>query len=500
MISRPRLPFAFAAVALVAVLAVLALPAAASASAPSAVTVDTYSSGAATATVEGSVDPAGEATQYQVQYGPASSDWCTSAGQSGSPADTTGLTDLGSIEPGSYAVSVDLTTDLTEGTDYCAQLIATNTSGEGDGGQVTWTQGAPFADTFDGYSTGNATATVEGDVNPAGQSTSYVVKYDLDSSDWCASGGDSGVPADATAPQILPAMDGTFHDVSVDLTGLTPGAGYCVEIVASNSAGSTSIDDGDQAFWTQPPPPPPPPWDLTVTASGNGTVVSSPAGIDCGAGSTCRADIPLGTQVTLTATPAAGSSFVGWLGITGCSSGAMCTFTLSAPTDVDARFNAVPGVRIHTFTVSRAGNGSGNVMSTPVGIDCGTICSTSLGTGTQVTLTATADFDATFTGWSGGGCTGTSTCTVTMNADTTVTATFTKKPSPPPKPTQCVVPKVKGKTLAAAKKAIKSHHCSVGKITRVESTKKNRGHVVAQSPKPGKHLKKGSRIGLKVGK
>jgi beta-lactam-binding protein with PASTA domain len=62
------------------------------------------------------------------------------------------------------------------------------------------------------------------------------------------------------------------------------------------------------------------------------------------------------------------------------------------------------------------------------------------------------------------------------------------------------VPKVKGKSLAAAKKAIKSHHCSVGKITRVKSTTKNRGHVVGQSPKPGRHLKEGSRVALKVGK
>ncbi len=47
---------------------------------------------------------------------------------------------------------------------------------------------------------------------------------------------------------------------------------------------------------------------LTVAkaGAGAGNVTSSPAGIDCG--STCTKDYNDGTQVTLTATPAAGSN------------------------------------------------------------------------------------------------------------------------------------------------------------------------------------------------
>lgn len=515
MINRPRPPFAFAAIALVAVVSVLALPSAASASAPGALTLDVYSSGAATATVEGTVNPEGEATQYQAQYGPASSDWCTSAGASGSPADTTGLTSLGSTDPGNHVVSVDLTTDLTEGAGFCAQLIATNGSGEADGGQVTWTQGAPFADTFDANSTGLTTATIDGDVNPGDQSTSYVVMYDLDSTEWCTTSGASGAPTGATTPQMLPDTDGTFHDVSIELTGLVPGNRYCAEVVASNSLGTTPIDDGDQAFWTQPTPPPPPPqYPLTVTVTGQtgilgpgrgmGTVTSSPAGIDCAAGNTCSADFTSGTQVTLTATPSAGSTFGGWRGNPACLQSTVCVITVSGDTPtIGADFFPSPPAR-YALSVVMGGDGFGTVTSSPSGIDCdntgtaGAVTCSYTFTG-PVTLSATA-VDSTFSGWSGGGCSGLGSCTVTLTSDTTVTANFDGNQPLQTLPTKCVVPKVKRKSLPTAKRAIVSHHCSVGKITKVKSTKKNRGHVVSQSPKPGTHLRKGSKVALKVGK
>lgn len=63
-----------------------------------------------------------------------------------------------------------------------------------------------------------------------------------------------------------------------------------------------------------------------------------------------------------------------------------------------------------------------------------------------------------------------------------------------------VVPKVKGKTLGPARKAITKAHCSVGEITKVKSSTKDKGHVLSQSPKPGKHLKNGARVALKVGR
>ncbi|MDS4028665.1 MAG: hypothetical protein RKO66_01125 [Candidatus Contendobacter sp.] len=76
---------------------------------------------------------------------------------------------------------------------------------------------------------------------------------------------------------------------------------------------------------------------VTQTGGGDGTVTSSPAGIDCGA--TCSALFPAGGVVTLTATADANSTFAGWN--KDCSGvAATCTVTMSDPKmAVIAKFN-----------------------------------------------------------------------------------------------------------------------------------------------------------------
>lgn len=73
---------------------------------------------------------------------------------------------------------------------------------------------------------------------------------------------------------------------------------------------------------------------------GSGTVTSSPAGIACG--SVCRATLPCGSAITLTAIPAPGSRFVAW-GV-GCTAGGpTCTLTVAQPvTVVTANFTTGP--------------------------------------------------------------------------------------------------------------------------------------------------------------
>jgi hypothetical protein len=76
---------------------------------------------------------------------------------------------------------------------------------------------------------------------------------------------------------------------------------------------------------------------LTVSKAGkgSGTVTSSPSGIHCG--SRCSHAFGLGTQVTLTATHAHGSSFAGWSG-SGCSGTSTCQVAMNAGKKVKATF------------------------------------------------------------------------------------------------------------------------------------------------------------------
>ena len=99
---------------------------------------------------------------------------------------------------------------------------------------------------------------------------------------------------------------------------------------------------------------------LSVTASGTGTVTSSPSGVNCG--STCSASYSSGTSVTLTATPAAGSTFTGWSGA--CTGTGSCVVSMTAARSVTATF-ASASTAAQSVGIYRAGgwyfdkNGSG---------------------------------------------------------------------------------------------------------------------------------------------
>lgn len=166
-------------------------------------------------------------------------------------------------------------------------------------------------------------------------------------------------------------------------------------------------------------------YSLTLSKSGGGAgkVVSSPSGIDCG--NACAASYPHGTALTLTATAATGSTFAGWQGV--CSGAAnTCPVTMDAAKAATALFT----LNQYTVTIQNAGNGSGIVVSTPSGLECGSACTAVYGYGANVSLTATAAASTRFVGWSGT-CTGVDTvCTVTIDAAKSVTATFALKQYP----------------------------------------------------------------------
>jgi len=141
------------------------------------------------------------------------------------------------------------------------------------------------------------------------------------------------------------------------------------------------------------------------------------------------------------------------------------------------------------LTVHRTGKGSGLITSSPGGISCGKKCTHQFAYGTSVTLKAKAAKGSTFTGWSGG-CAGKKACKVPMIEATSVTARFALA--------DCVVPKVEGKTLKAARAALKARFCSAGKVRRVFSGAVRPGHVVSQRPKARTHLKHRGKVNLVV--
>jgi len=195
-------------------------------------------------------------------------------------------------------------------------------------------------------------------------------------------------------------------------------AGSAADAGASGSAGESAAGAAGEAGGSGAGNPS---LRVNLTGDGEGKVTSDLPGIDCG--TTCSAEFDPDTEVVLTATPAANSTFTGWSG-GGCSGTGTCTTVISSPTTVRAIFTSIKV----TLTVALAGTGVGVVKSTPAGIDCGTTCTLAVPVGGSVQLTATPATGSVFAGWSGGGCSGTGTCTTTVNAAAAVAATFTLTP------------------------------------------------------------------------
>ena len=156
---------------------------------------------------------------------------------------------------------------------------------------------------------------------------------------------------------------------------------------------------------------------VTRVGTGRGTVLSEPAGIDCGAD--CSELFPPETEVTLTAPADPGSTFEGWSGA--CEGKSPCVVRTEQAQLVTATFAAITV----PLTVELLGAGKGSIASTPAGLACSTSqCVAQFRVGTQVTLRASSQPGSTFAGW-GGGCGGSSpSCTFNLNEATSVTGRF----------------------------------------------------------------------------
>ena len=130
---------------------------------------------------------------------------------------------------------------------------------------------------------------------------------------------------------------------------------------------------------------------LTVSA-GNGGSVSTTGGT-----------FSQGTQVSITATPNSGHSFVSW---SNGSTANPLTVTLNSNTTVTANFQVI----LNSFTLTVSAE-EGGVVSSEGG---------EYEEGTEVTITATPDEGYRFTGWSDGSTE--ESITITITGDTTLEA------------------------------------------------------------------------------
>ena len=135
----------------------------------------------------------------------------------------------------------------------------------------------------------------------------------------------SFAPSTVVTLTAAPQGGGTFSGWSGGCTG----SGACSVTMGANMSVAA-------AFST-----PPGSHILTVNVNGEGSVRSTPGGIDCPS-SACAGVFPGGSQVSLAATPGAGQFFQGWTG-GGCSGTTSCTLTLNADATTAASFSAPPG-------------------------------------------------------------------------------------------------------------------------------------------------------------
>jgi hypothetical protein len=244
--------------------------------------------------------------------------------------------------------------------------------------QVTWTSSAPSIATVS--ATGLATAATNGTTTITASSGAIIGTATLTVT--ITGGGGSGGSSTLASLTIIPATGiqsvnlvgetaqyiaiGTFtgNPVTQDMTdqvtwsssdvriatinsaGLATAVGSCgtlkqettITALATSSTGAVIAGTSDLTMGSCGQNNLP---TLTVyeVGQGTGTVTSVPAGINCGSGAGCTANFVLGTQVSLTAVAAPGSTFVGWSANCKPPTSSTCSVTMTDNATVGAIFN-----------------------------------------------------------------------------------------------------------------------------------------------------------------
>src|SRR3954452_21036602 len=187
------------------------------------------------ATVAGTINPRNQAADYHFEYGTDTSyGTSTSSGNLGADDSTS------SVNAG--------ITGLAAGTTYHYKLVAHNSTGTTSGGDRMFTTSGtppppgPVITTGSATGVDQTTATLNGTINPNGQSVTYHFAY----------GTTTGYGATAPTPFPPPLTGSTTQPVSAGISGLSAGTTYHYALV-----GSPGGTGADRTFTTASPPPPP---------------------------------------------------------------------------------------------------------------------------------------------------------------------------------------------------------------------------------------------------
>jgi len=280
-------------------------------------------------------------------------------------------------------------------------------------GNVTWQKTYGGTDYDYGYSiqqTGDGGYVVAGGTASfnAGNDDIWLIKLD-------GNGSTGSCPFEGISTALVNDTVATVTETAA-ITGTTSVTG----------ADTTAVPADSSATPTEICPLSDKPLTLKVGATrkrqGDGIIASSDGLIDCPGA--CQVPYNQGAMVTLSATPSALSTFLGWKPASpGCEGTNPCSITMDKKKSVKAIFQGPNKLTV----VSTFKNGAtGSVTSGDTFINCPGDCEELYILNAPVTLTANEGVGSTFVKWTGKPCKDqqTNVCTFTMEKNVTVKAIF----------------------------------------------------------------------------
>jgi Divergent InlB B-repeat domain len=227
---------------------------------------------------------------------------------------------------------------------------STCTSSYGSGSQVTLNAQPGLNSTFTGWSgdgcsgTGSCTAPISQDTTVTATFTYVAPPPSLTVELTGTAGSVSSSPAGISCPGTCGA---DFTPGTVVTLTATPASGATfagwsspsceVTITGACSVTTTAPPQTVSATFTTATVLPQEGLRVSLAGTGTGSVSSSPTGISCPG--TCTSSFAQGTVVTLTPSPASGTTFAGWSGA-GCSGFGTCNVSMSSAQTVTATYTA----------------------------------------------------------------------------------------------------------------------------------------------------------------